>query len=87
MNGDGKVTGAYDAQRWTAEELAIELGLLRECPYHGEPFRVVGTAAARSPASRSGTASAGSSLLSAARAVASQYGHACRACTTEHTLH
>lgn len=27
---------------WAAEHLAVELGLLRECPYHGEPVRVRG---------------------------------------------
>lgn len=24
---------------WAAEHIAVELGLLRECPYHGEPLR------------------------------------------------
>ena len=26
-------------KRWAAEDLAIRIGLLRECPYHGQPFR------------------------------------------------
>jgi hypothetical protein len=30
----------FDSSRWAAEEVAIDLGWLRECPYHGEPFRV-----------------------------------------------
>src|SRR5689334_112018 len=29
----------FDARRWAAEDLALELGWLSECPYHGEPFR------------------------------------------------
>ena len=31
-----------DAQvlkQWAAEDFAIAIGLLRECPYHGEPFK------------------------------------------------
>jgi hypothetical protein len=28
---------------WAAEDLAISLGILRECPYHGQPFKVPGT--------------------------------------------
>jgi hypothetical protein len=26
-------------KRWAAEDFAIAIGLLRECPYHGEPFK------------------------------------------------
>ena len=27
-------------KRWAAEDVAISMGLLRECPYHGQPFKV-----------------------------------------------
>ncbi len=27
------------AKQWAAEDFAISIGLLRECPYHGEPFK------------------------------------------------
>ena len=27
-------------KQWAAEDFAIAIGLLRECPYHGEPFKV-----------------------------------------------
>ena len=27
-------------KRWAAEDVAIAMGLLRECPYHGQPFKV-----------------------------------------------
>ena len=27
------------AKRWAAEDVAIAIGLLRECPYHGEPYK------------------------------------------------
>lgn len=26
-------------KKWAAEDFAIAIGLLRECPYHGEPFK------------------------------------------------
>ena len=26
-------------KQWAAEDFAINVGLLRECPYHGEPFK------------------------------------------------
>ena len=27
-------------KRWAAEDFAVAIGLLRECPYHGRPYRV-----------------------------------------------
>jgi hypothetical protein len=27
-------------KQWAAEDFAIAIGLLRECPYHGQPFKV-----------------------------------------------
>src|SRR5688572_24538028 len=26
-------------KQWAAEDFAINMGLLRECPYHGQPFK------------------------------------------------
>ena len=26
-------------KQWAAEDFAISVGLLRECPYHGEPYK------------------------------------------------
>ena len=26
-------------KQWAAEDFAIAIGLLRECPYHGQPFK------------------------------------------------
>lgn len=26
-------------RQWAAEDFAIAIGLLRECPYHGQPFK------------------------------------------------
>jgi hypothetical protein len=30
---------AQAIKQWAAEDFAIAIGLLRECPYHGEPFK------------------------------------------------
>ena len=27
------------AKQWAAEDVAIAIGLLRECPFHGQPFK------------------------------------------------
>ncbi len=32
-------TDSQAAKQWAAEDFAISIGLLRECPYHGEPFK------------------------------------------------
>jgi hypothetical protein len=81
-------------KRWAAEHFAISIGLLRECPYHGEPFKV------RQPLSLSrlnggypdpldplvrafdGNARA---LYAAARRVTGDYGERCPLCAaSEH---
>ena len=30
---------SQSARQWAAEDFAIAIGLLRECPYHGQPFK------------------------------------------------
>lgn len=37
VGSDKKDTQA--ARLWAAEDYAISIGLLRECPYHGQPFK------------------------------------------------
>ena len=44
MNVAAPAAGAWAsdpqvAKQWAAEDVAIAMGLLRECPYHGQPFR------------------------------------------------
>src|SRR3954454_17374399 len=43
MSATARVTGVpnIDPQirQWAAEDVAIAMGLLRECPYHGQPFK------------------------------------------------
>jgi len=34
-------------KQWAAEDYAIAVGLLRECPYHGEPYKPGNRALAR----------------------------------------
>ena len=36
--GSGK-SDSQSAKQWAAEDFAIAIGLLRECPYHGQPFK------------------------------------------------
>lgn len=41
------VSNVSDAQilkQWAAEDLAIAMGFLHECPYHGQPFNAEGKA-------------------------------------------
>jgi len=33
-------TNTQAVKQWAAEDFAIAIGLLRECPYHGQPFKV-----------------------------------------------
>jgi hypothetical protein len=32
-------TDSQAVKQWAAEDFAISIGLLRECPYHGQPFK------------------------------------------------
>ncbi len=34
-------------KQWAAEDYAISVGLLRECPFHGEPYKPRGSARMR----------------------------------------
>ena len=44
MNPVAPLVGAQKSdpqvvKQWAAEDFAISIGLLRECPYHGQPFK------------------------------------------------
>jgi len=80
-------------KQWAAEDFAISIGLLRECPYHGQPFK---------PKSAGSTSWAGKrvpralsdplnpavrafngntrELMAAVQAVAGRYGERCQYC-------
>jgi hypothetical protein len=38
--GSPQKSDAQVVKQWAAEDFAIAIGLLRECPYHGQPFKV-----------------------------------------------
>ena len=76
-------------KRWAAEDFAVAIGLLRECPYHGRPFRVdqsqanVAAAAAKLPDARVALQAFDgnrSELLATAQRLARGYGHTCSEC-------
>jgi hypothetical protein len=75
----------FDAGRWAAEELALQLGWLCECPYHGEPFRSPGQhdmpshAAAHSQRQPDYS----SDTYSLALQLSSGYSESCPVCTLE----
>ena len=35
----GSESHSQAAKQWAAEDFAISIGLLRECPFHGQPFK------------------------------------------------
>jgi hypothetical protein len=44
MNPVAPLVGSHQndplaVKQWAAEDFAISVGLLRECPYHGQPFK------------------------------------------------
>ena len=95
MNVAAPAAGAWvsDPQvvkQWAAEDVAIAMGLLRECPYHGQPFRarsVASTAKALAtgvidPLDPSVQAFQGNTreLLAAIERVTDTYGDRCEIC-------
>lgn len=78
-------------KQWAAEHFAISIGLLRECPYHGEPFRTrdaalphgkaltVSLADLRHPAVQAFHGNT-RELFAAARRITRDYGDACAFC-------
>ena len=77
------------SKRWAAEDFAVAIGLLRECPYHGRPYRVdqaqahAAAAAARLPDARVALQAFNgdrSELLATAQRLARGYRHTCSEC-------
>jgi hypothetical protein len=77
----------FESKRWAAEELALQLGWLCECPYHGEPFKssVDFTAPAPTPQTDAAVASA-RELYSLAAEISRGYGERCSFCERENVL-
>ena len=77
-------------KQWAAEDFAITIGLLRECPYHGQPFKArkagltrkalaAGTVDPLDPNLRIFNGNA-RELLAAVESVAGGYGERCPQC-------
>ena len=78
-------------KRWAAENFALSIGLLRECPYHGEPFRAPTSGLAGSKLHAANVVDPWSvqlfngntrELLATAQRIARSYGHRCALCET-----
>lgn len=76
-------------KRWAAEDFAVAIGLLRECPYHGRPYRVdqsqasAAAAAAKLPDARVALQAFNgdrSELLATAQRLARAYNLTCSEC-------
>jgi len=93
-NTAARLTGgeqeAQAMKRWVAEDFAVAIGLLRECPYHGRPYRVDQAAQANAHAAAASLPDARialqafngdrSELLATAQRVARTYSPTCTQC-------
>ena len=86
---EGPDTDSQAMKRWVAEDFAVAIGLLRECPYHGRPYRVdqsqdkTSAAAASLPDARIALQAFNgdrSELLATAQRVARGFDHQCPEC-------
>jgi hypothetical protein len=82
---DGERTYASDSRTSAAEELALRLGWLCECPYHGEPYRrrPLGGAKGREAAS---LPDSGDDLALFATRMSEQYADECPICARESAI-
>lgn len=78
------------SEQWAAEHLAVEMGILRECPYHGEPYRAIEArpkgpyvAFARHDPLAAIFRGDADAMLSAVERVALAHGTSCRLCERE----
>lgn len=79
-----------EIKHWAAEDFAVAIGLLRECPFHGQPYRVDRSALAGSKAIAANLPDARNALeafdgdrrelLASAQRIARGYGQACAQC-------
>jgi hypothetical protein len=77
-------------KQWAAEDFAISIGVLRECPYHGQPFKPKSTGwtgrrvprALTDPLNPAVRAFNGNTreLMAAVQDVAGHYGERCQYC-------
>ena len=83
-------------KQWAAEDFAITIGLLRECPYHGQPYKTHNHGVSSKTLAASGLidpldpvvrAFNGNTreLIAAAERVASDYADRCELCAASET--
>lgn len=77
-----------ELSRFAAEEVALQLGWLRECPYHGEPFRALSLVAEAgnvnaAPADTGTLSGCSPDVAHAAARLAEGYAEACPFCERE----
>jgi hypothetical protein len=74
----------FDAGRWAAEDLALQLGWLSECPYHGEPFKTA--ARAQNTDTVLAVVDPASELYALAARLTKSYSEHCPFCERESTV-
>ena len=77
----GQGNRMYDARVWAAEELALEVGWLRECPYHGVTYRAPNVL--ESAPATIGRRDSSADLLRDAERLAAARGSTCDICEIE----
>ena len=84
---------AQAVKQWAAEDFAIAIGLLRECPYHGQPFKAQTRLSSKvlasghiDPLDPNVRAFNGNTreLLAAVERVTRTYGDRCAFCAADH---
>ena len=76
----------FDARRWAAEELALELGWLSECPYHGEPLKTAAAGGVAVSPSALLAVDGSTDLYFLALKVSRSYAEHCPFCIRENAL-
>ena len=84
MNPLDRTTRAesFDSRRLAAEEAALQLGWLSECPYHGEPFR----SAVGRRKDREGVATVPADVIALVTEVCDDYSDSCPLCARESAI-
>ena len=80
------VDARSDGARWAAEEIALERGWLRACPYHGETFKAAGLAMDDLRCGVTTATDTNAELLLQARRLVSTCADYCPACAHEAAL-
>jgi len=79
---------AFDSMHIAAEDVALQLGWLRECPYHGQPFKADALPRALLGGRRGHTPAGpcNDELIALAMRVAEGYAEYCPHCALERSI-